>query len=306
MSNPRYRIFLKFKVRFTYTLASIMKKHNTAWGIWGLMLAGLLSGCSSLLYYPSRNLHYDPARLNLKPEEVFFPSKNGSKLFGWYFKSPKKSIGTVVFFHGNAENISSHYLNVVWMLEHGLDLFAFDYQGYGRSEGEPSPEKTVQDGIAALEWAHARNPDLPLVVFGQSLGGAIALRTVIESKNHLPIRYVAVDSTFPSYRSMARQVLSRNIFTWPFQWMGWLFMSDTFAPDGRIGEISPIPMLVIHGTQDQLVEFKMGERVFAEAREPKEFWRISGGGHTDIFSLQSPTYKTKFIENIRRALGSKL
>lgn len=272
-------------------------------GILGLWLTIALSGCSGLLYFPSRQLHYDPARLQLKPEEVFFPSANGAKLFGWYFKNRAgvKARATVVFFHGNAENLSSHYLNSVWLLDHPYDLFVFDYQGYGRSEGSPSPEKTVRDGIAALDWVRARAPGRPIVVFGQSLGGAVALRSVIESPAQ--VKFLAVDSTFPSYRSMGRQVLSRSWITWPLQWLGWLVMSDTWAPAGRIAEISPIPLLVIHGEMDQVVEIKMGERIFAEAGEPKEFWRIPSGGHTDIFAIQDPGYKKKFLDRMERSLG---
>jgi fermentation-respiration switch protein FrsA (DUF1100 family) len=276
-------------------------------GKWALGLCLLLlNGCSSFLYYPTRELHYDPARFGLKPEEVNFASANGAKLFGWYFKSQakEKARATVVLFHGNGENLSSHYLHLAWILKYPFDLFVFDYQGYGRSEGTPSPEKTVQDGIAALEWVHKNHPG-PIVVVGQSLGGAVAMRTVIEAKDRLPIKFLAVDSTFPSYRSMGRQVLSRSWITWPLQWLGWLVMSDAWAPVGRIGEISPIPMLVIHGKQDQVVEFKMGERVFEEAKEPKEFWEIRSGGHTDVFTIQPDSYKEKLVDRITKALGAK-
>lgn len=268
----------------------------------GLCAAAALSGCSSLLYYPSPNLFYDPSRLNLKPEEVHFLSKDGTKLFGWYFpsRSKKPSKATVVFFHGNAENISSHYLNAIWMIDYPYDLFVFDYRGYGRSEGSPDPEGTVNDGIAALEWATKKGK--PLVVFGQSLGGAIALSSAIETKDRLPIKFVAVDSTFASYRSMGRQVMSRSFITWPFQWLGWLLLCDSYAPDGKIASLSPIPLLVIHGALDNLVEIKMGERIFAQAGEPKEFWRVRAGGHTDIFTIQDPSYKTKFIQMIEKAI----
>jgi uncharacterized protein len=272
---------------------------------WGKVILGLFSalaftGCSGLLYFPTRHLHYDPARLNLKPTEVNFSSGDGTKLFGWHFKSKQKAKATVVFFHGNAENLSSHYLNMAWILEHPFDLFIFDYQGYGRSEGSPTPAGTVADGIAAMEWAASQG--LPLVVFGQSLGGAVALRAVAESKARLPIKYLAVDSTFPSYRSMGQRVLARSIFTWPLQWIGWLVMSDAHAPDGLIETISPIPLLVIHGEKDGVVEIEMGERVFSQAKDPKEFWRLPSGGHTDIFSTQDPAYKQKFVDRIERAL----
>jgi fermentation-respiration switch protein FrsA (DUF1100 family) len=270
----------------------------------GLCLLSL-SGCSRFLYYPTHELYYDPARFGLEPEEVRFASPEGPRLYGWYFQGEQPAKATVVQFHGNGENLSSHYASLAWIVKHPYNLFIFDYQGYGRSEGSPSPENTVKDGIAALEWAHRKDPKLPLVVVGQSLGGAVALKAVIDGKDHLPIRFVAVDSTFPSYKGMAREVLSRSWLTWPFQWLGLLLFSDRYAPEGEIGKISPIPLLVIHGDKDQTVELEMGKKVFAEAREPKEFWEIHGGGHTDVFTIQPDSYKEKFLERMSAALKGK-
>jgi uncharacterized protein len=272
-------------------------------GILSLCMGLALSGCSGLLYHPTRGMHFDPAQFGLQPEEVSFPSGDGTALHGWYFKNRGGTppLATVVFFHGNAQNISSHYLNLVWLLDYPFDFFIFDYRGYGESEGSPSPQGTVLDGVAALEWAHARGAG-PLVVFGQSLGGAVALSAVAETAGRLPIRLIAVDSTFASYRRMARRVLARSLVTWPFQWLGWLLMSDAHAPDGRIAAIAPAPLLVIHGDKDPIVEIEMGENVFEQAGDPKEFWRIPGGGHTDVFLRQDSSYQKQFVERMERAL----
>ena len=258
-----------------------------------------LSSCSSLLYYPTRSLHFDPARLQLKPDEVYFASKNGNKLFGWYFQQPNPK-GLVVLFHGNAENLSSHYLSVVWLLKHGYNLFVFSYQGYGRSEGNPNPQNTVEDGIAALEWA--QKTKLPVAVIAQSLGGVIAMRSIVELPDRSFVKYFVVDSSFLSYREMARTVMSRSLVTWPFQWLGWLVMSDAWAPKERVSEISPIPMLVIHGENDPIVEFEMGEEIFSLAKDPKEFWKIPHGGHTDIFTIQPESYKKEFLLRLEKYL----
>lgn len=270
-----------------------------------IVLCSSLAGCSGLLYYPSRQLYYPPEKFGLEPEEVSFASKAGPKLFGWYFRNSadQEAKAIIVFYHGNAENMTSHYANVRWLLEHGYDLFTFDYQGYGRSEGSPSPEGTVADGEAALEWASSRFPKTPIVIFGQSLGGAIALRNAIDMKDKVALRFVAVDSTFPSYRSMGRAVMARSLLTWPFQWLGWLLMSDGAAPDGDIGKIAPVPLLVIHGDEDSVVEFEHGEEVFRQAGEPKEFWRIPGGKHTDVFLRDE--YRKKFLFTLDRVLKEK-
>lgn len=261
-----------------------------------------LSGCSGFLYYPSRTLYYPPEKFGIKAEEVFFQSKAGPKLFGWYFETKKKPKGTILFYHGNGENMSSHYISVAWLIDQGFNLFAFDYQGYGRSEGNPSPHGTVQDGEAALEWAHNHSPSMPIIVLAQSLGGAVALRNVIDLKDKYPIRLLAVDSTFASYKKVGRYVLKRAWFTWPFQWLPWIVLSDAYAPDGEIDKISPVPLLVIHGDKDQVVDYELGQEVFAQAKEPKEFWTIPEGMHTDIFTRQDISYRKKFVEKIESVL----
>lgn len=261
----------------------------------GLILLPL-SGCSGLLYYPSRHLHFDPAQFQLKPEEVHFTSADGTKLFGWLFRAGQaRPKGVFILYHGNAENLSSHYLNMIWVLKEGYDLFAFDYRGYGRSEGSPSPEGTVRDGEAALRWLHARYPKTPLVIMGQSLGGAIALRNAVDLKAEIPFKAVVLEGAFASYRGIARDVLTRSWISWPFQWLGWLVMSDRYSADGEIGKISPVPLLVMHAEGDGVVPLKFGEKIFWQAGEPRTLWKIPGDGHTDVFYRHGAVYQQKLL-----------
>lgn len=254
------------------------------------------------MYYPTRTLYYPPEKFGVPAQEVHFQSKAGPKLFGWFFESKKKPAkATVVFYHGNGENMSSHYISALWLIEKGYNLFVFDYQGYGRSEGDPYPEGTVKDGEAALEWVHQKSP-LPMIVLAQSLGGAIALRNVIDQKEKYPIKLLAVDSTFASYKKVGRYILKRSWITWPFQWLAWIVLSDSYAPDGEISKISPIPLLVIHGDKDGLVDYELGQEVFAQAKEPKEFWQVPGGLHTDVFMRQDISWRNRFVEKIESVL----
>lgn len=260
----------------------------------------LMSSCSSFLYYPSRQLLVPPERYGLKPEEVHFSSKQGPQLFGWYFKNRAKKDpkAIVVFYHGNGENLSSHYLSLLWLLEHQYDFFIFDYQGYGRSEGSPSPEGTVLDGEAALDWVHTKYPSKPIVIFAQSLGGAVALRNAIDLKNKYPLKFIAVDSTFSSYRSAARRTLAKHWITWPLQWLGWLVMSDAFAPGKEVDKISPVPLLIFHGDKDPIIELAQGEEIFKNAKDPKEFVLVPGGEHTDAFMREDPIYRNLFLTRL--------
>lgn len=261
-----------------------------------------LASCSSLLYYPTQLMHYDPKKIGLSPEEIRFPSKNGESISAWYFHNTKKvePKAIVLFYHGNGENLSSHYVSLTWLIAHEFDFMVFDYQGYGRSSGSPSPQKTIEDGAAALAYLHKTYPNKPLVIYGQSLGGAIALRNAIDLKNEFPIKLVIVDSTFSSYRSVARKALTHSVITWPFQWIGWLVMSDAYAPLDDVKEISPIPLVVIHGDHDSVVDYSLGERIFQDAREPKSFWKVPGGVHIDSLTRKDPAIRNQFLELLRK------
>lgn len=260
-----------------------------------------LSGCSSLLYYPTRLLYVPPEKVDAKPKPVWLKGQDGTWLYGWYLTKhpdrPPKAL--IVFFHGNGENMTSHYVSLLWILRHGYDFFTFDYRGYGLSQGEPSPKNTVEDGKIAVRWAKERWPHIPLIIFGQSLGGAVAMRCAIELKKEgFKYDLVAVESTFPSYKAAGMKLMASHWFTWILQPFAWLFLSDAHAPDDEIGTISPVPMIVIHGDKDTIVDFSLGEEVFLLAKEPKEFWRVPGGSHIQAFWKKDSDIRERFIRKL--------
>lgn len=257
----------------------------------------MTTGCSNLLYFPTHVEHYDPKQLGLVPENVEIVVSGDTKVHGWYFKSKKKSKGVLVFFHGNAQNLTSHYVSLSWILKEGYDYFIWDYQGYGKSQGEPSPKNTVEDGKTIIRYVYNRNKNLPLYVFAQSLGGAIAMRSVVDLKKEIPIRALIVDSTFQSYQAAGRSILSKHWLTWLFQPFAYVLLSDKYAPEDRIGEISPTPMLVMHGTKDQVVDYKFGEEIFEDAKDPKKFISIKDGMHIDSFwGHEAAKTRKEFLE----------
>ncbi len=253
--------------------------------------------CSSRLYHPDHVYRITHEQFKeIAPQEVLFKNKKGIQLTGWYFKSVKHSKGQIVFFHGNSENISTHFATLYWILREGYDYFIFDYQGYGKSEGKPSPKKTLEDGEAALRWIFEKNPKVPIIVFGQSLGGTVALRSVIDLKNEIPIKAVVVDSTFLSYKSAVASVLSHHWPTWMFQPLAYLVMSDHYAPKNRVKEISPIPLLIFHGDQDKVISYKLGKKIYQKAEDPKTFVSSPGGRHGDVFSKHGGNNRRELIE----------
>jgi fermentation-respiration switch protein FrsA (DUF1100 family) len=212
----------------------------------------------------------------------------------------------VVHFHGNAQNLSSHFLGLEWIHKKGFDYFIFDYRGYGKSQGEPSPQGTIEDGEAAMRWAHAQNPSLPMIVVGQSLGGAVALRTVYEMKKEIPVKLLVADSTFHSYQEIGRKTLAKSWMLWLLQPLAYVVLSDRWAPGKKIGELSPTKILVVHGTQDPVMPLSLGKRIFELAKEPKEFWEVKDGGHIDFTWRIQEGYRDRLIKEFETAASNSL
>jgi len=264
-------------------------------------------GCSSLLYYPSRIKYSDPAKLGLQYKELKFESLDKTQLVGWYFPALGKSKGTIIQFHGNAENISSHYYSLVWLTREGFDLFLFDYRGYGGSLGDPTPSGVHKDAIAAVQFVQegglGKKPE-NVILYGQSLGGAILLGAFKELiKTNL--RLVVIEGSFMSYQDIAKEVLAKNWFTWLFQPLVYLSISDKYSGKKNVGEISPTPLLVIHGSQDPVIPFNEGKKIFAAARDPKYFLIIPNGSHIDIAYNEHGKYKSILLDKIHQGMKGK-
>ena len=266
-----------------------------------LMCLPFLVGCSSFFYYPTKNhIFLDPKKIGYEPEDVYFTDVGNRKLHGWWFPSAKKPAkATVVFFHGNAENLSSHFLQLAWLTDSGYNLFIYDFPGYGYSEGKPNPQSCVESGYAAVDWVVNRtSKNEPLVIYGQSLGGIIALRTALDKKSNLNLKLVVADSTFSSFQTIAKGKLSQSWLTWLLQPLSYILLSDNWAPK-NLKDLSPIPTLVIHGQLDRGVEPEHGEKIFAELSEPKTIWRIPDGTHIDVYWRHNRKYRTQFLDYLK-------
>lgn len=263
-----------------------------------LPIALLLSGCSSLMYYPSQQEYYKKKDFPYDIEELNFPDSFGNQINAWYLhaKNPKAKI---LFFHGNAQNLSAHVGMLSWLVDHNYDLMIFDYPGYGKSTGSPTPENTALSGVEALKKIDSINPTLPLFVYGQSLGGQIMQKSLnlYEKKNY---KAVFIEASFVSYRSIARSVLSRSWLTWLFQPLGWLLMSDKWAGDPS--QISPIPVYVMHGDQDNVVPFEQGEYLFQHVKEPKEWKVFKDAAHSNSYFIKNGIYRNYLLEKLDKEL----
>jgi fermentation-respiration switch protein FrsA (DUF1100 family) len=266
--------------------------------------AVLLCGCTNVFLQPDRHLYLNPDKVGVKWEEARFKSADGTELTGLWLPAGKSPVtGVVIQFHGNAENMTSHFLSVYWLALEGWDVLAFDYRGYGASGGKKSLAGAVADGAAALAYARAKAPGLPLVVIGQSLGGALALAS-LDRDGGDRVAAVVLDSTFSSYRRVAQDKLGSVWLTWPFQWpLSRLLFSDRFAPDRLIARRKPVPLLVLASPGDRVVPYAEGRRLFALAPGPKEFWDVPGGGHTEAFGRQGAQFRPRLLKFLDAIIG---
>ncbi len=249
----------------------------------GILGTGMFLGLEKyLIYVPDRGLAATPRTEGIAYEDVWFPSGDGVRLHGWLVPAPDARL-TLLWFHGNAGNIG-HRVENIKFLHHllRLNIFIFDYRGYGRSAGghsDLSEEATYRDADGALAYVRGRR-DLGhtrLVYFGRSLGAAIAVEI---ARRHPPTGLI-LETPFTSIQDMARVAV-------PFLPVGGLLRTkyDSLA---KIREIRA-PLLLLHGDRDDVVPYEQGRRLFEAANEPKTFYTIWGARHNDTYIVGGKPY----------------
>jgi fermentation-respiration switch protein FrsA (DUF1100 family) len=250
-----------------------------------VVLFSLTTGCTSLFFQPQKELVDNPIAKLFLPEDVFFKTPDGLMLHGWFFKA-RDNRGSILVLHGNAENLSTHINSVLWLVREGFNVFIFDYRGYGKSEGKPTVQGIHVDAEAALETLLT----LPgvnkekIAVLGQSIGGAVAVYLIANSPYKQHVKALIVESAFSSYRLIAREKVSLCCITWPFQYPLSFLFSDYYSPVKWIKNVSPVPVLIIHGEADPVVPMHHGRILYDAALQPKEFWETAEPGHIRSFA----------------------
>lgn len=244
------------------------------------------------IYFPEKEIYETPDRAGLSYEAVSFEAADGVKLSGWFVPAERPR-GVVLFCHGNAGNITHRLASILVFHRLGLSTFIFDYRGYGASEGKPGEKGTYLDAEAAWRYlTEKRNlPPTEIIIFGRSLGGAIATRL---AQDHKP-KALIIESTFTSVPDIAANL-------YPFLPVRLLSRFDYNARE-YIKQVD-CPVLVIHSTGDDIIPFAHGRRLFEAAKEPKQFLEITGT-HNDGFVTSGTRYEEGLNAFISGQLGPK-
>jgi fermentation-respiration switch protein FrsA (DUF1100 family) len=253
--------------------------------VWAMSAAALGAGAAAARYWLDRFQHskvfvpdrfpngiWNPRSFGLPAEDVWFSSEDGMRLHGWWIPHGEAR-GTLLYCHGSTGSIAHRIgvLRKLWGL--GLNLFAFDYRGYGRSTGEPTESGLYLDARAAHDYltrdSKLRGRADEILLFGHSLGGAVAIDCALERR----VAGLVAQSTFTHIRDAARAVFP----TLPIH----LAARRQFRSIDKVGELR-IPKLFIHGDADETVPVELGRRLFEAACEPKEFYLVRRAGHNDL------------------------
>ena len=230
------------------------------------------------LYHPARMIESVPSDIGLEYEDIYFVAEDDCKLHGWWIPH-EKARGTVIICHGNAGNIGGR----IWMASDlhrlSLNVFLFDYRGYGKSSGLASEKGLYRDARAAYEVVRVHYNDAeepPVLIYGRSLGGAVAIELALNR----PVKGLIIESTFTSSVAMGEK-LYPNL---PIRW----FCHDRYDSLSKIDSIS-VPLLAAHSKDDHLIPYEMGKALFEKSASPTKIFCELNGGHNDSgWTLKGP------------------
>jgi fermentation-respiration switch protein FrsA (DUF1100 family) len=267
------------------------------------LAAPVLAGCNmieGMFFYPDRVQYTRPADYGLAHEDVTLTTADGVRLHAWWLPAQGAASGTVLHLHGNAANVSNHLPLVAWLPRAGFNVLMLDYRGFGRSEGRPTLDGVLEDARSAIAYLRARRAvdASRLIVFGQSLGGATALRLLAEDA--AGVRLAVIDSSFASYRGIARDAALQSIVLAPFLPLALpLLPGADKDPVTALARID-VPLLFVHGRADRVIPFKHSERLFAAAKEPKRLIAIDRADHME--AVMRPDVQSQILAAMREAV----
>ena len=252
-----------------------------ALGYVGILFAMYLAQRSFIYPVPSTTRTTPKAAGFALAEEHVLTTADGERVIVWHV-APRAGHRVVIYFPGNGDTLAGSAPRFEEMTADGTGLVALSYRGYAGSSGNPSEQGLLRDGAAAYAFTAAQYDPGRVVLWGFSLGTGVAVALAAEH----PVAGLILEAPYTSIADIAA-----TAFPWlPARYL----LRDTFRSDERISRVTA-PLLVMHGAQDTTIPIAFGERLFAMAREPKQFVRFDGGGHADLGSFGAVETARQFI-----------
>ncbi len=260
-----------------------------------------LCSCERIFFYPMKEMVFDPGSVGIEYASHRVPVHESEHVYIWELYPKGEEQGTIVHFHGNAENISTHIGSVAWLSEEGYRVFLMDYRGFGGSDGVATVRNAVMDIRKTLEWVQARdNLRRPLVVFAQSIGASLSLYAASDIKYRNISDAMIFESPFLSYRKIAREKMEDTIVLYPFSWfLSFLFTSCCSPLEGG-KTLDGIPLRMILIEDDKVVGAYHSRALFeAIPSDDKKLWVVPEGGHNSFMSKSENRRKVlDFIKSL--------
>jgi hypothetical protein len=254
----------------------------------GILVLAVAAGALSMrdrligrmLFYPTPGVDWSPASLGIEASEVFLTTEDGVRIHAFHLPAPAAR-RALLFLHGNAGNASHRLPNAELLRRLGADVLLLEYRGYGRSEGRPDEAGLYADARAGLAYIEGELafPERRVVVFGRSLGGAVA----VDLAAGRDLGGVILESTFSSLSDEAARA---------FGWPGALIARGRFDSAAKIGRVRA-PLLFIHGDRDEVVSVELGRRLYERATAVKSFETLHGAGHDDTVAVGGAAYLSR-------------
>jgi len=254
----------------------------------------VLSACTGVFLHPSKQFYPVEYLKGIKKTEIFFSNSRGNMLHAWLLEPEQKPKGLILFLHGNAENLRTHTMRTLFFVKAGYSVFSFDYSGYGLSQGEATIDNIHLDSEAALSIALRYAPDGKVVVFGQSLGAAVAIYLVATSEFKDRVKALIVDSAFCGYRKIVKDKLNVFFLTSIIKGALAMLIKDIYSPERYINKIA-VPMVFIHCLQDRVVPPYHSLLLYEKAVSSlKQLWFVNDCGH--INALLKPELQQRLLQ----------
>lgn len=231
------------------------------------------------MFFPARYPagEWNPARYDVRPADHFFTTSDGVKLHAWLFAAEGEDAPLLLWFHGNGGNLTLRGDMAAELARRGVSVFVFDYRGYGRSEGTPGEAALFKDSTAAFDYVARTLKPPRIALYGESLGGPYAAYVA----KHRKVHCVVLENTFPSLRALGNAIY-RPLplgLTAPLA----LRTTDWLNEAG-------VPVLVMHGRNDAVIPFELGQQLYDGLRVKKELLVSESAGHSEIPFLDAVRY----------------